>query len=291
MVSDRWGARFLRERFTEVFREMKAVEKPDPASWNSNGITMAWLGHATVLIQFYGFWILTDPSLFSRVGLDLRLMTLGPKRFYASPLLPREIPAPDLILLSHAHMDHMDLPSLRCFDSMTPTITASQTADILEGTLSSVQELKWGESTVVKRPVGDLKITAFEVNHWGARWQKDLYRGYNGYVLEREGKKLIFGGDTAMSPTFKALKSQGPYETAMMPIGAYDPWIRSHCNPEQAVTMAQEAGARSIAPIHFKTFKLSRENPTEPMQRLEKACEEGAFEICWKEIGESRAVL
>ncbi len=284
--SDAWAARFLRERFTESFREMKPLNfSPKPNSWSDQQIRMCWLGHATVLINFYGFWILTDPSLFSRVGLDLGLFSFGPKRVTKPALHFNEFPKIDLILLSHAHMDHMDLPSLRCFSKETPIITAAKTSDILQGTSTQVTELGWGDSKRVIASTGELKVTAFEVQHWGARWQRDSYRGYNGYVLEREGKKIIFGGDTAMTPSFRSLATQGPYEVAIMPIGAYDPWIRVHCNPEQAAQMAFEAKADRVAPIHFNTFKLSRESEQEPIQRLEQFCIQETERIAWREIG------
>jgi L-ascorbate metabolism protein UlaG (beta-lactamase superfamily) len=286
-LSNAWAARFLRERVSESFRELAPLSAiPDPKGWDPNGITISWLGHASVLIHFYGFWILTDPVLFSRVGLDLRLFTFGPKRFSEPPLEAKAFPKIDLILLSHAHMDHMDLPSLRAFSPGTPTIAAWNTGDILKGTLTDVSELRWGESMKIKGRAGDLKVTAFEVNHWGARWQTDRHRGYNGYVLEREGKKMIFGGDTAETLSFRSLRSGGPYEVALMPIGAYDPWIHVHCNPEQAAQMAFDAGARRIAPIHFKTFKLSRESENEPIERLQQACAQELDRIAWKEIGE-----
>lgn len=284
--SDSWAARFLRERIAENFREMQPLTvTPKPLEWNSNGIRMSWLGHATVLINFYGFWILTDPTLFSRVGLDLRLFTFGPKRTTAPALQLNQFPKIDLILLSHAHMDHMDLPSLRCFPSGTPVVTASKTGDILKGTLSNVSEMRWGDRKRISSSVGDLHLAAFEVKHWGARWQSDQYRGYNGYVIEREGKKIIFGGDTALTPSFRTLRSQGPYEIAIMPIGAYDPWIWVHCNPEEAVQMAFEANAKSIAPIHFNTFKLSREPVGEAIDRLNQACAGEIERIAWREIG------
>ena len=134
-------------------------------------------------------------------------------------------------------------------------------------------ELRWGDKTTVKTRNGDVVVEAFQVNHWGARWRRDTYRGYNGYTLEREGKKIIFGGDTAMCDNFAGLRSKGRFEMAIMPIGAYQPWVRAHCTPEQAVQMANNAGADYILPIHHKTFKLGQEGPDEPIRRFEAALE------------------
>jgi L-ascorbate metabolism protein UlaG (beta-lactamase superfamily) len=257
-----------------------------PRIWDSNRITAAWLGHSTVLVGFYGFNILTDPVLFRRVGADTCLGTIGPKRLVAPPLKPEQLPPIDLVLLSHAHMDHMDLPSLRSLPGNPQTVTAQATEDILaQAQAKQPVALRWGESTRVATLRGDAEVRAFEVKHWGARWRHDTFRGYNGYVISRQGKKLIFGGDTARTLTFRALRSEGPFELAIMPIGAYQPWVCSHCTPEQAARMTDEAGANFLLPVHFKTFAFGREGTTEPLQRLNAAIE--PERVGWREVGET----
>ena len=135
--------------------------------------------------------------------------TIGPKRYIAPALKPSQLPAIDLVLLSHAHMDHMDMATLRALPANSHTIAAHDTTDLLvETRLKKPKSLKWGQSARVSTRHGDVEVTAFEVKHWGARWKVDKYRGYNGYVLEREGKKLIFGGDTAFTKSFENLKPQ-----------------------------------------------------------------------------------
>jgi len=74
-------------------------------------------------------------------------------------------------------------------------------------------------------------IQALEVNHWGERWPSERVRGYNGYILRREGKTILFAGDTARTPL--ALHSSAPFNVAIMPIGAYQPWIWNHCTPNR----------------------------------------------------------
>ncbi len=198
----------------------------------------------------------------------------------------RQLPHIDLVLLSHAHMDHCDLPTLRRLPASTQAVTARETGDMFTDTrIKRARELAWGESTTVRTRNGDVKIRAFEVAHWGARWRHDTYRGYNGYTLEREGKKIIFGGDTAMCDSFRSLHSDGPYDLAIMPIGAYHPWVSAHCTPEQAVTMANMAGANYVLPIHHRTFKLGQEGPYEPIERFQAAIEQER--IALREIGET----
>ena len=88
-----------------------------------------------------------------------------------------------------------------------------------------------------------------------------------------------------MTDSFRGLRKGGPYELAIMPIGAYDPWVCSHCTPEQAVRMANDAGASFLLPIHFKTFAFGREGVTAPLTRLEAAIE--PERIGWRDIGQT----
>ena len=192
--------RFLR-RFLGDFRRpvRPAPNRPNPSAWPDDALTAAWLGHSTVLLNFFGVNILTDPALRSRAGLRAGPLVLGPKRYIAPALTLRELPRIDLILLSHAHMDHFDLGTLAHFRAGAKVVTARQTADLLRGTRlrRHVTELAWGQR--VRLPFamdGDsepdpLEIEAFEVRHWGARMRTDDYRGYNGYILRRRGFFIV----------------------------------------------------------------------------------------------------
>jgi L-ascorbate metabolism protein UlaG (beta-lactamase superfamily) len=150
-----------------------------------------------------------------------------------------------------------------------------------------VRELAWGEHDTIRNGKGDLTVEAIQVKHWGERWPSKVERGYNGYIVRREGKALIFGGDTAFTPAFAEVKSRGPFIAALMPIGAYDPWIGNHCNPEQAVAMANAAGTRYIIPIHHQTFKLSNESALEPIERLQDALQKEPGRLALRKIGET----
>lgn len=263
--------------------------RPDPALWSDDAITGSCLGHATVLLNFLGVRVLTDPVFSQRVGPGIPPLILGPKRYLAPALAPHEIPAPHLIVLSHAHFDHLDIWSLRKFARDTPIVTARATADLLRcSRFENVRELDWGKSLDLDTPRGRIRLTALEVAHWGARMLRDDHRGYNGYLLERGGHTVCFAGDTAYTPAFAQLRDpRRPIDLMLMPIGAYDPWIRAHCSPEQAAEMARDAGARAFVPIHHETFKLSAEAMDEPAARLRAAFANEPERLLATRVGET----
>lgn len=291
-TSNARSARWLRRLAEDSQRTvLPAAQRPRPETWSDNAITLSWLGHATVLLNFYGVRILTDPALHSRVGVGVGIGTLGPKRYIASALRFRDLPPIDLLLLSHAHMDHLDLPTLQLFPSQTEVVSAPLTQDLLaDAGLRRVQELRWGQTARVRTPAGEVEVGSFEVKHWGQRWPGEPERGYSGYWLRREGKTLLFGGDTALTPRFRELQDKGPFEAAIMPIGAYRPWIRNHCTPEEALQMANEAGARYVVAMHHQTFKLSEEPMEEPIERLAAAMQTEPERLGLRAVGETFVV-
>jgi len=286
----RWVRHLWREWTVESFRHIApAFAKPHPAEWSDARVTAAWLGHATVLINFFGIKILTDPVLFPRIGIRIPfLFTIGPKRLTAPALKFDELPKIDLILLSHAHFDHIDMRTLHRFDGSTKVVAAPHTRDLLRWTrLRDITELRWGERKTIAHSLGEIDIIAVRLKHWGARLQRDDYRGYNGYLIERNGRRILFSGDTAFTETFGELRKSGPIDLAIFAIAAYNPWIRSHCTPEQAIEMANAAGAQFIMPVHHQTFRLSFEPSREPIERFQAALRDQPERIALREIGET----
>ena len=237
-----------------------------------------------MLLKIEGVTILTDPVLGDRVGLNIGPVTVGLKRLVAPALRAAQLPRIDLVLLSHAHMDHFDLATLRALESRATTVvTAARTSDLLRvHRYAAVKELGWGERT----RVGHIGLRAFEVNHWGARMRSDTYRGYNGYLIQAGGYRVLFGGDTADTSAFRTLRTSRRIDLAIMPIGAYDPWIRYHCTPEQAWQMGNDAGADIFLPVHHQTFPLSREPRQEPIERLCRAAGKEPERIAIHRIGQ-----
>jgi L-ascorbate metabolism protein UlaG (beta-lactamase superfamily) len=275
--------------FRRVKEDMKRTVDPAPqqpqfAAWPRQGLHAAWIGHSTVLISIDGFTILTDPVFSTRIGVRMGPVTVGLKRLVEPAAALGEVPRPDLILLSHAHMDHFDIPTLRRLEHRgTRVITASNTSDLLRtGKYASVEELRWDETA----RAGPASVRAIEVNHWGARMRSDTYRSYNGYVIEAGRYRVLFAGDTAYTDSFRSVRSSKPVDLAIMPIGAYNPWIHVHCNPEQAMAMANHAGAEFVLPVHHRTFQLSREPLGEPLERLLAASGSATDRICIRDFGQ-----
>ncbi len=271
---------------------LRAIEpapfKPDPRSWSNDRVSFAWLGHATVLINFFGLTILTDPVLASRVGINAGPFIIGPKRYIHPALKVKDLPQIDLILISHCHFDHLDMWTLRRLGAKSKIVVPSHTSDVFTCIpQKDVNELAWKERIEFFGERGGLQIEAFPTAHWGARLGSDGQRKWNGYILERQGIKLIFGGDTGPTHHFGDLRAKGPFDLAIMPIGAYDPWKTNHCNPEQALAMADAAGAEYILPVHHQTFVLSREPLGEPIARLQHALVKTPQRIAVRQIGET----
>ncbi len=270
--------------------------KPNPKEWSDNEVTLAWIGHSTILINFFGKWIITDPVLKERIGLYFFGTSIGPSRLTPPALSFDEIPKPDLILLSHAHMDHMDYPTLCDFADKYPNqidvITAYLTQDVIENLpWRSLHVMDWNDNL----DLHDINFTALEVEHFGWRypWEKDRSRGYmkdgrsyNAYFLKRKNKSILFGGDTRKHNKLEIIKNEN-VDIALMPIGAYDPWIHNHCSPEQALEMAGNINAKYFIPMHTKTFQQSKEPFNEPIDRLLAASSKYSPKIGLEEIGQT----
>jgi L-ascorbate metabolism protein UlaG (beta-lactamase superfamily) len=261
-----------------------APASPQPRLWPDQGLCGAWLGHATVLLKIDGFTIITDPMFSNVAGVHLGPFSVGIRRSVAPALALRDLPQPDLILVSHAHMDHLDLPTLTALESKnTSVVMASDTSDLVRGRrYGEVRELRWGDVTLV----GPVRIRAFEVKHWGARVRRDTWRGYNGYILECGRYRVLFGGDTAMTDSFATIRRARPFDIALMPIGCYNPWRANHCTPEEALAMIDAAGADRIVPIHHLTFDLSNEPFEEPLERLLTALGNAQDRVIARRIGD-----
>jgi len=186
------------------------------------------------------------------------------------------LPAIDMVLLTHAHMDHLDMSSLRSviratrrLTGRTPEVIVPRGVEDLVERLgfSQVHGLSWWEQIEVQ----GLKVTMTPCKHWGARMFRDTHRGYGGYVVKGDGQSVYHSGDTAYFDGFREIGARLKPEVALLPIGAYfpDSYRSVHTSPEEAVRAFVELGAQTMVPMHYGTFRLGREPMEEPVQRLE----------------------
>ena len=257
------------------------VHRPVPAEWPNTGLTAAWLGHATVVMNFFGTWLITDPALANRIGIRIAGITMGPRRLTRPALQAGELPRVDLILISHAHMDHLDLATLGRFPRDTRVITHRGVGDLLRR-FHQVEEIGWGE----RLAHGDVVVEGVGAKHWGARRIHDQQRSFGGFLLEKAGRRVLYAGDTAYTGLYREYAARG-IDLAILPIGAYDPWIANHANPEEAWRMRAEMGASYVMPIHHSTFRLSREPMQEPLERFLAAAGPEQWRVVSRVIGQA----
>lgn len=261
---------------------MPAPHRPDPAAWSPGELTASWLGHATVLLNIHGAALITDPALEPRIGVGRGRAKLGPRRLVEPALAARELPPLDLIVLSHSHMDHTDLGTLGALPRDTPVVVQAGNRDLVRR-FRPVTELAWGAAA----SVSGVRVEAVPARHWGARVLTDTHRGYGGYLLERGGRTVLFAGDTAYTDLLTPIGQRRAIDLAILPIGAYDPWIANHASPEEAWRMFKALGASYLLPIHHSTFRLSREPAEEPLARLLDAAGREAWRVVVREIGQT----
>jgi L-ascorbate metabolism protein UlaG (beta-lactamase superfamily) len=228
-------------------------------------LAAVWLGHGSVLVRVGGVSILMDPVLSERIGMSLGSMTFGLPRLNACPLYPEHLAPVDLILISHAHFDHLDKPTLkRLVSPATTVVTARRTAGLIPKGFGDVIELDWDQ----KLRFRGVELSSLRPVHWGARTALDRKRGYNSYLLRTDDHGVLLAGDTAFTDAFNHLTD---LTLAVMGIGAYEPWQHAHATPEQVWEMFRATRAAHLLPVHHSTFPLSDEHVDEPMLRLLQA--------------------
>lgn len=222
-------------------------------------IAVTYVGHATALVQLGALNLLTDPVYSSRL--------LLPKRMVEPGIPLAELPALEVVLVSHGHFDHLDLPTHRRLPKEAAVVCAAGLADLLRPCgYREVVELKWGDRLTLR----GITITAVPVKHWGTRALLFDERGYTGFVIESTAGTVFFPGDTAYFDGFREYGRRYDIDVALLPIGAYSPaaFRRVHMNPADALQAFADLRARYMVPIHWGTFMVSYEPTHEPPRWL-----------------------
>lgn len=231
-------------------------------------IALTWIGHASFLIQFDDLNVLVDPNFANWLFLL--------KRIKRSGLKIEDLPPIDLVLLTHAHFDHFHKPTLRRLPHPKIGVMPWGVGDLAHNLgFARIIELDWWESF----GQGDWKVTLTPGKHWGARTLHDHHRGYGGFVLEHQGRKIYHAGDSAYFEGFKEIGQRLAPDVALLPIGAYHPesFRRVHMGPDEAVKAFQDLQAHWLVPMHYGTFKLSFEDMDEPPRWLRQLAQENGI--------------
>jgi L-ascorbate metabolism protein UlaG (beta-lactamase superfamily) len=264
-------------------------QKLVPAEPGELGIT--FIGHSGFLIQIGGKNALIDPNFANWIFILKRLRRPG--------LRLRELPPIDYVLVSHAHFDHLHKPSLRRIAKLTrrlggpaPTVIVPKHVGEIVDCLGfrRVIEMEWWQSL---RDNSGLEITHTPANHWGARLIHDNHRGFGGFVLRNGEHSIYHSGDTAYFRGFAEIGRRLRPETALLPIGAYEPpsFRNVHTSPEDALQGFLDLGAERMIPMHYGTFRLSHEPMEEPVPRLLAAAEKARVRERVKVLREGETVI
>jgi L-ascorbate metabolism protein UlaG (beta-lactamase superfamily) len=235
---------------------------------------VTFVNHATVLIQWAGLNILTDPVWSERVG---PWSWFGPKRARAPGIPLSALPPIDLILISHNHYDHLDLPTLARLSEHSPNarilVPRGDEALVASVGWPRTEALEWWQELDLG---AERRVSFVPARHNSGRSPFDANQSlFGGYVLRASGRVLYFAGDTGYGGHFRALRARfGAVDLALLPIGAYLPRETTgafHLSPEEAVRAQRELGARAAVAIHFGTFQLSAEDFDQPVADLKRA--------------------
>ena len=279
-----------------VIPEEEALEKFQETKHQN---TLTWLGHACFFIRHNGLNIITDPYLTKRAS---PFSFMGPKRFVEPGIALENLPQIDIMLISHNHYDHVDtrtLSQLPNKKSIHVVIPLKLTPLFKKMGYSNIHEMDWEERIElngIKEDKPRVAITCLPAIHFSSRGlfdrNKTLWCGYQFFI---NGHNIYFAGDTAYGPIFKDIIAHyGPYDLALIPIGAYEPrslMHAAHVDPEEAVQVGLDISAKVLVPMHWGTVKLTDEPVEEPIIRFEKAAKANNFsdEALWLlKIGETR---
>ncbi len=273
--------------------------KTDAAALRANGSapTATWIGHASFLVQLAGMNVLMDPHFSGRAS---PVQFAGPKRIVALPIDVPELPRIDVVLISHNHYDHLDVDSVKRLAAMPSgsplfLVPLGLKAWFKGIGIERVEEHGWWQSHVE----GPLRFTLVPVQHWSKRTLTDTNRTlWGGWVVEGGGLKVIHTGDLGYSQDARDIGERlGPFDLALIPIGAYAPrWFMKtmHIDPAEAVQVRADLRARRAIGMHWGTFEHLTDEPLdEPpavlaAQRAAAGLRPEEFDVM--KVGETRRI-
>lgn len=263
--------RWQTSRAPAVWPETVAVVPAKPAARvEGTDIVVTMVGHATVLVQTRGLNILTDPIWSERAS---PVSFAGPKRVTAPGIRFEDLPKVDVVLVSHGHWDHLDVPTLKRLwerDGATIIVPPGHGKTLRPHGIAAI-EADWGKSI---RVADGAMVVPEMVQHWTSRWGVDRNRAlWAGYTVILPEGNVYFAGDTGYGDGdfYRTVRRHGPVRLALLPVGAYEPrWFMAeqHMNPAEAVMAMQDLGAQQAVGLHWGTFPLTDEGWDAPRKDL-----------------------
>ncbi len=267
----RWRLRNQRSEWPRHAPNADYAPPPPAAAAGTAAIT--FINHATFLIRLPGAVVLTDPIFSERCS---PVSWAGPKRARPPGIALADLPRPDIVLISHNHYDHMDLPSLRELRRRHAPlfVTMLGNARTLAGVGIVATELDWWQEVTL----GAVGLTATPARHFSARTPFDRNRAlWGGFMIRAGAAQILFAGDSGAGPHWHDIRMRlGAPDLALLPIGAYEPrWFMAsvHMDPAEAVEAHLALGAWRSLGMHFGTFQLTDEAIDAPLHALAAARE------------------
>lgn len=250
------------------------------------GLQVTWYGHASALVELDGARILLDPVWSDRCSPSQQV---GPKRLHPVPCSLAELGRVDAVVISHDHYDHLDMDSIK-------ELAALGVGVFLVPLGVGAHLERWGvpEERIVERDwdegfdIAGVRVTAVEAQHFSGRGLRRDGTLWASWVIAGESGRVFFSGDTGYFDGYPGIaQAYGPFDVALMAVGAYDPsWPTIHLNPEEAVEAAIDLGSPLVLPIHWCTFSLAPHPWAEPVERLLAAAGEAGVPVVIPRVGE-----
>ena len=264
--------KWMRTRQRGQWRDFENTPPGPPPPRRVTDLRVTFVSHATLLVQTGDLNVLTDPVWSDRVS---PVSWAGPRRRRPPGIRFADLPQIDLVLLSHNHYDHLDLPTLARLESRDrPSIFCGLgVGDLLrKNGMRDVTELDWWDSAPARR---GLSVMSTPVQHFSGRGLFDRNQTlWTGFMLSGGAGHVFFAGDTGYGPHFAEIRRRlGKTRLALLPIGAYKPvWFMGpvHMSPEQALAAHRDLEADTSVGIHYGTFELADDGQDEPRQEIER---------------------
>lgn len=252
---------------------------------------VTWFGHSTILLEMDGKRLLLDP-MFSQTPSPFS--SIGGKRYSKIlPIEPEELPAIDVVMLSHDHYDHLDYQSIKKLkDKVSQFYVPLGVGNHLARWGVEAEKIKefdwWNEYKL-----DGLKFVCTPARHFSGRSVSDRDTTlWSSWVIAGQGSRVYFSGDTGYGPHFAKIgEKYGPFDLTLIECGQYDErWSAIHMMPEETVQAHYDVNGKILIPIHWSAFTLAFHDWTDPIERVTKAARKRNLGISTPKIGETVSI-